>query len=893
MTTLHLVYENGQFHICSETSGNARSAFKPSGGSFLELLSRCGERRVENGVFADDSMLQANLVLRRVGELVAQGRFLPGIEEQDDGIWTARWRPLDRSQVSALAPKIEARLLECVTDALVRASVVTTLSDAQARNGHFYSAHDAWFAALRGESPVIRWKETADLRKLRDEIEVWNYPVTWQQQTSNTLRFELSPPDCGEESWPLKIQISGSNGLTPFPADLSNSPLPRELLLALGQAVTFFPPLATAAGYDGRLECRLSRDEAYVFLVSAAQTLNYAGYEAAAADTIDLTNHSVEWVLEGGDTADNTPDLDAALPVRWSLTIDGQPLSRDELSMLMNSNSPVISLRGRWIMADLKKLRDALRSAVRRTDDKLTAREIIRYAFGISDRNGLAVSTVRCGGWLQPLIRQLEGREDFSELEPPAGFTGTLRPYQLRGYSWLAFLRAWGFGACLADDMGLGKTIQALAFLLHEKAKGETRPVLLVAPMSVLGNWEREAARFAPGLRCRLHHGANRQRGDELLAAAGKTDVVLTSYALLHRDYTELRRIKWAGILLDEAQNIKNPDTRQSRAARALDADYRIALTGTPMENNVGDIWSILDFLNPGILGPRNQFRQNFFIPIQTGTDPDARLRLRRISSPFILRRLKTDRRIVADLPEKLESKVYCTLTPEQSRMYREVLESFDRDLDAAEGNSRRGLIFGVLTRLKQICNHPENYLGGNFAEAERSGKLTRLEEMLEEVFSEGESALVFTQYAEMGSLLQGYLSRAFAVEMPFLYGAVSRPARDKMVADFQKGGKPRAFILSLKAGGIGLNLTRATHVFHFDRWWNPAVEEQATDRAFRIGQTRRVMVHKFICGGTLEEKIDRMISDKTALSTEIVGSGEQFLTELSNERLREILQLD
>jgi SNF2 family DNA or RNA helicase len=428
--------------------------------------------------------------------------------------------------------------------------------------------------------------------------------------------------------------------------------------------------------------------------------------------------------------------------------------------------------------------------------------------------------------------------------------------------------------------------------------------------MSVLGNWVREAQRFAPSLKVHLHHGTLRWHGESFAKEMREMDVVVTSYNLLYRDYSDLRQVKWSGILLDEAQNIKNPETRQAQAARALSADYRIALTGTPIENHVGDLWSIMDFLNPGILGKRTTFRSSFFRPIQSGTDPGARTRLRRITTPFILRRLKTDKQIISDLPEKMEAKVYCPLSLEQVKLYQDELDVFQRELEIAEGIGRRGLILATLIRLKQICNHPANYLKQGITEyghscpqgeamhnadrnvrapfAKRSGKLMRLKEQLEEVFACGECALVFTQYAEMGHLLVQYLCQTFGRDMPYLHGGVPRAARDAMVKNFQEATVPQAFVLSLKAGGIGLNLTRASHVFHYDRWWNPAVENQATDRAFRIGQTQRVMVHKFICGGTLEDRIDAMIESKTALANEIISQGENFLTELSNDSLTE-----
>jgi SNF2 family DNA or RNA helicase len=371
---------------------------------------------------------------------------------------------------------------------------------------------------------------------------------------------------------------------------------------------------------------------------------------------------------------------------------------------------------------------------------------------------------------------------------------------------------------------------------------------------------------------------------------------VLSSYALLHRDFDILKEVAWAAVILDEAQNIKNAETRQARAARSLTSDYRIALTGTPVENNVGDLWSIMEFLNPGFLGTQAAFKRNFFVPIQANRDQEAATRLKRLTAPFILRRLKTDKAIIADLPEKLEMKLFCTLTKEQASLYAAVVKDMSEALEEAEGIQRRGLVLATLTRLKQVCNHPAQLLGDNSAIAGRSGKLQRLTEMLEEALAEGDRALVFTQFAEMGELIRRHLQASFGREVLFLHGAVPKRQRDRMVARFQSDGHhtdaPRVFILSLKAGGTGLNLTTANHVFHFDRWWNPAVENQATDRAFRIGQRRNVQVHKFICAGTLEEKIDEMIERKQEVAASIVGSGEGWLTELSNSQLKELFAL-
>jgi SNF2 family DNA or RNA helicase len=368
---------------------------------------------------------------------------------------------------------------------------------------------------------------------------------------------------------------------------------------------------------------------------------------------------------------------------------------------------------------------------------------------------------------------------------------------------------------------------------------------------------------------------------------------VISSYALVHRDREALASVAWDGVVLDEAQNVKNPDTLQARAVRALKATYRFALTGTPIENRLSELWSIVEFLNPGYLGSRNGFRQRFVTPIERWQDPERAAQLRRLVRPLVLRRLKTDRTIIDDLPEKLEMKVFCTLTPEQATLYQAVVADMLRQIEASEGIQRRGLVLATLTRLKQVCNHPAHFLADGSALAGRSGKLERLQEMLDEVLAEGDRALVFTQFAELGGRLQEHLQSHFGHEVLFLHGGVAAERRDALVRRFQEDSLgPRIFILSLRAGGIGLNLTNANHVFHFDRWWNPAVEDQATDRAFRIGQRRNVQVHKFVCAGTLEEKIDALIESKKALAEQVVGAGEAWLTELSTAELRDLVTL-
>ncbi|HVD78249.1 MAG TPA: DEAD/DEAH box helicase, partial [Vicinamibacteria bacterium] len=451
----------------------------------------------------------------------------------------------------------------------------------------------------------------------------------------------------------------------------------------------------------------------------------------------------------------------------------------------------------------------------------------------------------------------------------------------------------WGLGACLADDMGLGKTVQTLCLLLAQRRTGDDRPALVVCPTSVIGNWQREAERFTPALKALIHHGVGRGRGEAFLKAAREHAVVITSYALLLRDLEHFGAVGWSTVVLDEAQNIKNPETKQARSARALPAAHRIALTGTPVENNVGDLWSIMEFLNPGLLGSQAEFKRTFFVPIHASRDAAAMARLRRLTGPFILRRLKTDRSVIADLPEKMEMKVFCTLTREQASLYQAVLSDAEKAIAKADGIERKGVVLATLSKLKQVCNHPAQLLADNSPIPGRSGKLARVTEMMQEVIESGERALVFSQFAEMGAMLTTHLQEAFGREVLFLHGGVPRGQRESMVERFQsEPDGPRVFVLSLKAGGTGLNLTRASHVFHFDRWWNPAVEAQATDRAFRIGQTRRVQVHKLVCLGTLEEKIDAMIESKKGVAEQVVGTGEGWLTELSTAELRQVLAL-
>jgi SNF2 family DNA or RNA helicase len=498
---------------------------------------------------------------------------------------------------------------------------------------------------------------------------------------------------------------------------------------------------------------------------------------------------------------------------------------------------------------------------------------------------------VHASGWLGDL---LAGSVDatVAPLEPPATFTGRLRPYQQRGLSWLGFLARLGLGACLADDMGLGKTVQLLALEACERDGQAAAPTLLLCPMSLVGNWQREAARFAPGLRVYAHHGPHRSRGDELHERLSGVDLVVSTYATATRDVDVLAALTWRRLVLDEAQAIKNSLSTTARAVRRLPAQHRVALTGTPVENRLAELWSVMDVLNPGILGTPETFRTRYAVPVERHGDADAAGLLRRITRPYLLRRVKTDPTVIDDLPEKIEIRQDYRLTTEQASLYRTVVDDMMARIEGSDGIARRGNVLAAMAKLKQVCNHPAQLLHDRSPIGARSGKVIRLEEILAEVVAEGDKVLCFTQFTEFGEMLVPHLSARFDQEVLFLHGGTSRARRDEMVCRFQSAGGPSIFLLSLKAGGTGLNLTAANHVVHLDRWWNPAVENQATDRAFRIGQRRTVQVRKFCAAGTLEERIDAMIERKKALAEMVISDGEGWLTELSTAELRQLFTL-
>ncbi|MEM7755660.1 MAG: DEAD/DEAH box helicase [Planctomycetota bacterium] len=702
---------------------------------------------------------------------------------------------------------------------------------------------------------------------------------------------------------------------------------PQELLLGeLGRASRLYKPFEGILSETEPIELNVPTKKAYEFLREIRPILLEQGFGVESPNwwesptgrlgaRLKIDADPLEQLVDSGPGSAGSVGpqlgLTALVGYHWEIAIGDATLTLNEFEQLAQKDSPLIRVNGRWVEVRPEDVQAAIEFIRENPGGEMKLAEAMRLAYATdAKQTGVPILGLDASGWVDQLLGS--GGEQMGDspmqmvpiLETPDTFKGTLRPYQLRGLSWLAFLERFGFGACLADDMGLGKTVQLLALMSHERAlAGEqglaVLPTLLIVPMSVVGNWVREAERFTPGLKVIVHHGIDRKTGDELIDAASSCDMIVTTYALANRDHETLDKIAWGRIVLDEAQFIKNPAAKQSMAVRSLQADKRIALTGTPVENRLSELWSIMDFLNPGYLGPSGTFRKKFSVPIERYRDPHKGEQLRGLVRPFILRRVKTDPTVVADLPEKLETREWTHLTSEQAALYESCVKRMLTDVEQTDGIHRRGLVLAALIRLKQICNHPSQILkdvdatSSKPADPSRSGKCTRLMEMVDEVLAEGERCLIFTQFRQMGHLLAGMLRHQMGRDVLFLHGGTPQGARQKMIDTFQdpKSEKP-ILILSLKAGGVGLNLTAATHVFHFDRWWNPAVENQATDRAYRIGQTRTVHVHKFVVRGTLEERVDEMIEAKTELAERIIGAGERWLTELDTGELKNILSL-
>ena len=917
-----------------------------------------GKRILNPGVLVGADMAYMADAMHLAGSMVARQQYLPDIDQHHDD-YMATWKPiitgadsksfeglLHRMPGSVLAFDYDddqterdmptKKLLNMITmfaGILIRTSIQEHRPAPLRHPKKFDSVHDSWMYGLQSYRPGRMARN--DAVEVLSQLRQWQHPITITTETPLRLCFRLEEPENPKGKWFVRylLQSRDDPSLLVPAEDAWNSKqnifskhvnIKEFLLMSLGQASGIFPHIAAQQkekdSKSGIRGCFMDIDAAYGFLTRDAAALRQAGYgvmfpswwtgagtKAKIRARADIKMPSMR--------SSGTFNLASIISFDWQVAVGNKSITLKDLQKLADAKTPLISIRGEWIEMSNDGIQKAI-TFLKKSTKNTSMLDVIKLRLGNLGISGRATQAddiskildIKVTGQDAKTSQLLEGFDDkalLDRMEQPEGFEGTLRPYQIDGFSWMWFLQKWGLGCCLADDMGLGKTIQMLALIQQYTQQTPARrrsPFLLVCPTSVISNWHQESSKFAPELSIMIHHGGDRIKTiTAFKKAAGRHDVVITSYGLLQKDADILKKVQWEGMILDEAQNIKNPHSKQAQSARSVTSRCRFALTGTPVENNVGDLWSMMEFLNPGFLGSQADFKRNFFLPIQTKKDKDAAEQLRQATGPFILRRLKTDKTIITDLPEKTETKTYCSLTKEQASLYAAVLKDMSNAIYESEGIKRRGMILGALTKLKQVCDHPAVLLKDNseimISKKDilraRSGKLTRLTEILSEITDAGDSALVFTQFVEMGHILRRHIQEMLGYEVLFLHGGTSRKQRDKMVQQFQdQKANPKIFVISLKAGGTGLNLTAASHVIHFDRWWNPAVEDQATDRAFRIGQKKNVQVHKMICPGTLEEKIDDIIEAKKSISRKVVGTGENWITEMSNEDLREVLAL-
>ncbi|GAB7040917.1 MULTISPECIES: DEAD/DEAH box helicase [Catenuloplanes] len=867
-------------------------------------------RATPDGTWAPaESLRYLGAVAELAEDLVRRGRMLPQLVRGE-----ARWRAVltgsdaaaFRTFAQAMPPVCRAlgdtdnraddvlrQALDLLVDAAARRAFPERLLLGHRPGGRAPLA-DRWMVALTGDDPTLPGARPDEADALRRALTEW-YDAAQAANGPARVSFRLDEPVQGMDEWWLEFALQSTDDPAHYvaAADVFEGgaewPRADETLLAgLGRAVRLFPALYESLRKPRPDGMELDTAGAFDFLSTAAPLLQAAGYGVQLPSWAGKRGLGLKLTTR---TKKSGPKAVVAqgfgmselVDYRLDLMVGDETIDPAELEQLALSKVPLIRVRGRWVELDDRQLKAALRAVGRRREGELTAADVLARVVDGGEPE-LPLVDVDADGPLGDLLSG-EASERLTPIPTPEGFVGRLRPYQERGLSWLSFLSRLGLGGILADDMGLGKTAQTLSLLVAERSD---RPTLLICPMSLVSNWRKEAERFAPGLSVHVHHGAGRDP-----AALDKHDLVITTYGTALRDLDVLREVEWDRVVCDEAQALKNSGTRQAQAARAIPARTRLALSGTPVENHLAELWSLLEFCNPGLLGTVKHFRSRYQEPIEARQDEYASAALKRATGPFILRRLKTDKSIISDLPEKLEVKVWCTLTPEQATLYAAVVEEMMATISSTTGIERRGNVLAAMTRLKQVCNHPAHLLKDGSALPGRSGKLDRLEALCAEIVADGEKGLVFTQYAEFGTLLQPYLQAKLDRPVLWLHGGLTKARRDELVERFQTGDEPTIFLLSLKAAGTGLNLTAANHVIHVDRWWNPAVEDQATDRAYRIGQRKNVQVRKFICTGTLEERIDEMIERKKALADAVVGTGEDWITDLSTDALRDLFALD
>lgn len=824
------------------------------------------------------------LVARHALGLVARGRLLATVGASGFDEWHAG--PLDTDDAAALDALAEwlppaacslelsggprPKVLSATAAVLAMTNAVADLLPRTAAAGTV-SRQPAWCDS-----------EPTDLTALRRHLSA-------DRDLRAVLGLRVSPPDRHDGHIAIELQLRSRRDPTLTVAleqlwrgaavgfDLDDE---ADALVGLRRAASVFAPLGPLLDDPRPARLELADEDAAHLLGAGAAELAAIGVEVLVPDELVRSVRAVPHArpAEGTERTPAVFDLTSLCELTWRPELDGVELSPDELAAIEAARRPLVRLRDRWVLVDA----DIADKLVRH--EELSGADALAAALGADLLLDGERVEVRVEGAPAALAERLRVAAEPHELSEPPGLEAVLRPYQRRGLAWLNEMVELGLGGILADDMGLGKTIQLISLHLHRRPWW-IGPTLVICPASVVGNWERELSRFAPSVSVRRYHGP-----DRTLDGLAPGDVVVTTYGILRRDSTALAAHRWSLVVADEAQNVKNPSSATAQALRQVPSIARVAMTGTPVENRLSDLWALLDWTTPGLLGDLANFRRSIAVSVERDRDPAASERLGRLLSPFLLRRRKDDPTVVPDLPPKTETDHPVQLTAEQAVLYRATVDEVLTAIASAEGIERRGLVLKLLTALKQICNHPAQHLRQGGPLAGRSGKLAAAEDLVEAIREADDSVLVFTQYVKMGELLVARFDE-LGHEAAFLHGGLSLPHREQMVDSFQEG-RPGVFVISLKAGGTGLNLTRATHVIHFDRWWNPAVEQQASDRAWRIGQDRPVQIHQLISEGTLEDRIASLLADKRQLAERIVGGGEAWLTELDDEELAELVRL-
>ena len=760
--------------------------------------------------------------------------------------------------------------------------------------------HDAWITGLTTQAKrrIGGAPETRD--QILEDHRMWTTPISVANRSQYDLTIDLCAPE-NNKPWQLiyRLQHRHNPHLSVTTQHAwenahDNAPLREEfptdvrefIISTIVDASTFSDIIADKLSKAELHTIDLPVDLAHQFITQDAQQLAKAGFTVNLPPMWNEENDRHPLSFEAHvKHVEGVINFRTIFEYDWRISLGGDPITEDELSILAKASEPLVKIRDRWLDMHNRKMREAIQSIAQRSRHSATAAQLIHMnneaALGLLPQFSQAIVAQ---GLMARILRVTSQHEFYQLINPPAQLNGELRTYQHRGYSWLSRLTSVNLGACLADDMGLGKTFQTLAVILQHAQRPDASPALIICPTSVISTWLNEAAKFTPTLRILAHHGANRSTDmEQLKHSAYNTDAFVTSYGTAYRDVELLSSISWQGLYLDEAQNIKNPRSRRSRACRRLQANHRVVITGTPVENNLNDLWALMDFVNPGLLGSEQTFIERY---------QNSNAQTKRLAQPFILRRLKSDPELQLDLPDKIETDVHCPLTREQASLYTAILSDLDEQLQQDQPNNRTRTIFSTITRLKQLCNHPAQFLRDGDYAASRSGKLTRLLEMLDEVFQAGDKAVIFTDFVTMARIIQEQVSATTGDTPRILHGKLPTGARDAVINQFQESAEPKSMIVSVRAGGTGIDLTAANHVFHYDRWWNPAVENQATDRINRPGQSKLVQVHTMTCSGTLEENIASIIESKRNLAAEAITTGDDWLRTLTGDQLRATLTL-